>query len=431
MINKKEIIIIFILITIAVARFLFFIPKNPLYTEAIGRMVTVEGVVNDTPDIRLYNQQIILTPVGNKTNILLIIPNDIEISYGDKIKVEGMLKEPENFITTSGKEFNYKRYLGNQDIYFIIKNPEVEILSNGNGNYLKSILFKIRNAFIKNINKVIPPPESSLSNGLILGERGGFDTDTKQEFIQTGTIHIVALSGYNVTIVAENVMKVFSLIFSQTLSIIFGIVVILLFIIMSGASATAIRAGIMATIMLFGRMTGRKYDAGRALLIAAFLMITYDGRVITDISFQLSFLATFGVLFITPKVISWVWFFPIRFKIREIVATTISATISVIPILLYSTGILSLVSLPANILILPLIPITMFFSFVVGLFGFISPMLSLPFAFISDLLLSYILGVIHYFASLSYASVNIQSFPLIITITLYGLILFWVFRKND
>jgi len=199
---------------------------------------------------------------------------------------------------------------------------------------------------------------------------------------------------------------------------------------MTGASATAVRAGVMAFIMLFGRMTGRNYDAGRALIIAGLLMIAYDLRVITDISFQLSFLATGGVLFITPKVIGWVSFLPLRFNFRELVATTIAATISVLPILLYLTGVFSLVSLPVNILILPLIPTTMLFSFLVGIFGFISPTLAIPFGLIADLFLSYILGMVHFFAGLSFASLNIKSFPIIITIILYIIIIWWVFRKK-
>jgi len=428
--SKKEIIVIFILIIIAFVRFLFFIPKTPSFDNAIDKKVLVEGVISDAPDIRLSSQHLIFTPNGQETDILLILSKDIDISYGDKIKIKGILEEPENFITTSGKEFNYKRYLANQNIYFIIKNPEINIISNNNGNFLKSFLFKIRNAFVKNINKVILPPESDLAGGLILGVRGGFDVDTRDEFISTGTIHIVALSGYNVTIVAEAVMKILKIFFSQMISIVFGIIVIILFVIMAGASSTAIRAGIMAVIALFARMTGRNYDAGRALFIAALLMISYDPRVLTDISFELSFLATFGVLFITSKVINWIRFIPIKFGLRELVATTIAATLSVLPILLYSTGILSLVSLPTNFLILPIIPVTMFFSFLIGIFGFISPSLSFLFGFISHLFLSYILFVIHFFASLPIASVVISSFSIIFVIIIYGFLLWWVFKKD-
>jgi competence protein ComEC len=428
--SKKEIIIVSILITIACVRFFFFTSKPPTFDNVVGKVVTFEGIVDDDPDIRLKNQHLDVKLKEQDVTILTLVGRDVEVAYGDEVKVSGILEVPENFITTSGKEFNYKRYLANQDIYFTINNASIEILSHNNGSKLKTLLYKIKNAFIKNINQIIPIPESDLGNGLILGIRGGFDSDTKNEFISTGTIHIIALSGYNVTIVAENVMKIFSLIFSQVVSIIFGIIIIILFIIMSGASSTAIRAGIMATIMLLGRMTGRSYDAGRALVIAGLLMVANDPRVLVDMSFQLSFIATGGVLFVTPKVMNWFKFLPMRFGVRETLATTVAATISVLPILLYLTGILSLVSIPANILILLFIPTAMLLIFITGISGFISPFIAIPFGFISYLILWYILSVIHYLGTLSFASVTIHSFPLLLTIAIYIFLLWWVFRKD-
>lgn len=429
--SKKEIIIIFVLVIVACVRLFFFLPKPPDYNDFIGQKVELEGIVNDDPDIRLKNQHLNIRLKDKDATILVLVGREKEVFYGDNVKVSGILEEPENFITSSGKEFNYKRYLANQDIYFIIKNANVEIISNNNGNKIKSILFKIRKSFIQNINRIIPMPESDLANGLILGVRGGFDEETKNEFIETGTIHIIALSGYNVSIVAEEVMKSLNLIFSQTISIILGIVVILLFIIMTGASATAIRAGIMATIMLLGRLTGRSYLAGRALVIAGVLMVAYDPRVLSDMSFQLSFVATGGVLFVTPKVMHWFKFLPMRFKIRETMATTVAATISVLPILLYLTGVLSLVSIFANILILIFIPTSMFFIFATGISGFISPILAIPIGYISYLILLYILSVIHFFGSLSFASVTIHSFPLFLTIGTYIFLIWWVFKKRS
>lgn len=411
-------------------RFFFFIPNTPTFDNAIGKEVTFLGIVDDDPDIRLKNQHLNIKLKDKDMTILTLVGREVEVIYGDKVKVHGVLEVPENFITNSGKEFNYKRYLANQDIYFMIKNADIEIISSENGSKIKSLLYKLRSAFMKNINRVIPVPESDLANGLVLGARGGFDENTRQEFIETGTIHIIALSGYNVSIVAENVMKAFSLVFSQVVSIIFGVIVILLFIIMTGASSTAIRAGIMATIMLLGRMTGRSYIAGRALVIAGLLMIAYDPRILIDMSFQLSFIATGGVLYLTPKVINWFKFLPMRFGIREMVACTVAATISVLPILLYLTGILSLVSLPANILILLFIPTAMLFVFITGILGFISPLLSIPFGYISYIILLYILSVIHFLGSLSFTSITIQSFPLILTILIYIFLLWWVFKKN-
>ncbi len=343
--SKKEISIIIALIIIALVRFFFFIPDAPSYDNAVGKSVEVTGIVSDDPDVRLKNKHLNIKLKDKDATILVIVGREVKVDYGDIVKVFGVLEEPENFITDSGKEFNYKRYLANQDIYFMIKNAGIEIISSDNGNKIKSLLYKLRSAFIKNINKVIPMPESDLANGLVLGVRGGFDEDTTKDFIETGTIHIIALSGYNVSIIAENVMKAFSLIFSQILSIVFGIIVIILFIIMTGAGATSVRAGIMASIMLLGRMTGRNYLAGRALVIAGLVMIVYDPRVITDMSFQLSFIATGGVLFVTPKILHWFRFLPMRFGFREMVATTVAATISVLPILLHLTGIFLFLSL--------------------------------------------------------------------------------------
>jgi competence protein ComEC len=428
--SRKEIILIFILVTIACVRFFFFIPKPPSFDNAISKDVVLEGIVNDAPDVRFKNQQLTVKLKDKDINILVITGREAGVSYGDIIRVRGILEQPENFITSSGKEFNYKRYLANKDIYFMIKNADIEIISHNNGNKIRSALYKVRNIFIKNINQVIGMPESDLANGLVLGVRGGFDEETKNDFIETGTIHIVALSGYNVSIVAEGVMKTFGLIFTQVVSIILGIIVVLLFIIMTGASATAIRAGVMATIMLLGRMMGRTYIAGRALVIAGLLMIAYDPRILADMSFQLSFIATGGVLYLTPKVINWFKFLPMRFGIREMFACTIAATISVLPILLYLTGVLSLVSIPANILILLFIPIAMLFIFITGILGFISTVISIPFGYISYLILLYILSVINFLGSLSFASVTIQSFPLVITILIYILLVWWIFRKK-
>lgn len=426
--SKREIFIIFILLIISVIRFFFFLPTKPDYDNMVGKNVSLTGVVVDDPDERVYNKRLIVRPKNQESNILVVVPKDIKILYGDEVSVSGVLETPENFITNTGKEFNYKRYLANKDIYFVINNANTNVISHKKGSFYKATLFNIKNFFIAKLDRVIPSPESDLAGGLILGTRGGFDNDLRQEFISTGTIHIVALSGYNITIVAESVIKILILFLSQTVASTLGIVVIILFIIMTGAQATAVRAGIMAVILLFARITGRTSSAGRGLVIAFVLMIVWDLRVATDISFQLSFLATFGMLFVTPKIFPLMRFLPMRLKIRETITTTIGATISVLPIILFSTGVLSLVSLPANVIILPLIPFAMFMSFLTAIFGFIHPILSLPFAFVSKLLLSFILFVIHFFASLPFASITIKHFPLVLVILLYILLVGWVFN---
>jgi competence protein ComEC len=427
--RTREIIICLLFLLVAGARYLFIIPV-PLqgYLDVVGQKVEFSGDVIDIPDVRTGNQRLIVNPRGVNTNILVVAPNDINIEYGDKIRVQGVLDSPENFITNTGKEFNYKRYLANRDIYFIVQYAQIEVISHDNGSVIKKYLFRLRNSFTKNINRAIRTPESDLAGGLLLGSKGNFNNDTRNEFVTTGTIHIIALSGYNVTIVATSVMKLFNIFLSKTVSAGFGIFTIILFVLMSGAGASAVRAGIMACIALLGRIHGREYDAGRALVVAGLVMFAYDPRVITDISFQLSFIATFGILYITPWVGSWVLWLPARFGIREIAATTIAAEIAVLPLLLYSTGVLSFVSFPANVLILPFIPITMFLAFIVGILGFISFSISILFGYIAYAPLAYILKIIHAFASLPFASVVVHSFSIYIVVLLYAIIVYWVFR---
>ena len=428
--SKKEIILIIFLAIIAGVRYLFFIPQAPNFDYLVGENIGFVGQIVENPDERLNSQQLKVKINNQKIYLLVSTSKATEYKYGDKIYAEGKLSKPENFITAQGKEFNYIKYLANQDIYFLLKYPKIEIITRDNGNSVYAFLYKIKNSFIKSINKVIDLPESSLAGGLVLGLKGGFDEEMRNNLIETGTIHIVALSGYNVSIVAEGVMKAFKQVFSQNISIVLGMVTILLFVILTGAEATAVRAGIMATIMLVGRMTGRKYLAGRGLVIAALLMITYDPRIVTDMSFQLSFIATAGVLFLPTKILKYFSFLPVRFGIREMVVSTFSATISVLPLVLYSTGVLSIVSILVNLLILLFIPYAMLFVFIAGALGLISKAIAIPFGFIAFIILHYILSAINIFGSFRFSSFTIQSFPLFIVILLYAGILWWVFIKK-
>ncbi len=429
-IESREIAIVFILIIVACVRYFYFTPKPPqFYIDAVGRKVTLVGMVMDSPDVREWNARIEVKPKGEEVSVLAIVPTDTEVSYGDTVKVTGLLTTPENFMGQNGREFNYVNYLANKDIYFIIEKANVEVQSRGGGNSLIRVLYKFRDSFEKNIANLIPLPESSLMNGVILGSKGGFSSGEKQEFITTGTIHIIALSGYNVTIVAEGVMKFFGFLIGGALSIWLGIVTVILFVLLAGAQATAVRAGIMAFLALFARATGRTYDAGRGLVIAGLLMVAYDPRVISDISFQLSFLATIGIIFFSPKVALWVRFITPKLGLREIVATTLAANIIVLPLLLYTTGIFSFVSLPANVLILPLMPYIMFGGFITGMLGYLSHIIALPFAYVSYIMLKYVLIVIHYFAILPFASATIKQFPLWGTVLLYVFIFWYIFRK--
>ncbi len=407
-------------------------PPPEIFESKLGQSHSFSGLLVDEPDIREKNQKLTIEVEedGEQTKILVTIGFDQKFRYGDELGFAGKLKKPENFITDQGKEFDYINYLRKDDIEYVISYPVIEVLSHGHGNKIKSILFHVKEKFLENINFTIREPESLLMSGLILGEKSAFSQNLRQSFVDTGTIHIVALSGYNVTIVAEWFMKIFSNL-PRHFGIGMGIFSVIIFVLMSGGSSTALRAGVMAVLSLVARATGRNYDVGRALILAGIIMMLFNPFVLVyDVSFQLSFIATIAVIFFAPKIQKYFLWITEKGKLRDIVSVTCACYIFVLPFILYKMGNLSLVALPANILILPVIPLTMALGFLTGFFGIIWYGLAVPFGYLSYALLHYELSVIDFFARFSYASLSIPNFPMWLTIAIYIFFTYYIFGKN-
>jgi competence protein ComEC len=403
-----------------------------VFESQIGQKISLFGEIVDEPNIGENNQKLTveMQKGKEKTGILLSVNLDQDFKYGDEINFEGKLEEPENFITDQGKEFDYVNYLRKAGIFYVMSYPKIEIISHGNGNPVKSALFYAKEKFLDKMNLAIREPESLLMAGLILGEKSSFDKSLKQSFVNTGTIHIVALSGYNVTIVAEWIMKILSP-FPKNIGIGAGIISILLFVLMTGGSSTAVRAGIMATLALSARLIGRNYDVARALILAGIVMILINPFVLCfDVSFQLSFIATVAVIFFAPKIEKYfLWITP-RLGLRDIVSVTCAAYIFVMPFILYEMGNLSLVALPANVLILPFIPFTMILGFMTGFTGLIWYVFAVPLGYLSYFFLHYELIIISFFSNIPFAALSIPDFPFILVLLIYAYFIYRLFGRS-
>ena len=180
--------------------------------------------------------------------------------------------------------------------------PSVELIESGHGNIIKRGLFSFKRTFLEKVGKVIPDPQVSLLGGLVVGAKQSLGEKLQEDFRKTGIIHIVVLSGYNVTIVAEAIMRFFSFLpFLFGISV--GVIAIIFFAIMTGGSATIIRASLMAILVLLARATGRTQTITRALFIAGFLMLIHNPKILVfDSSFQLSFTATIALIYLAPKI---------------------------------------------------------------------------------------------------------------------------------
>ncbi len=363
----------------------------------------------------------------NDARILVTLPKNIEIEYGDIVKINGKLTVPEPFETDTGRIFNYNGYLAKDRVFFEIRYPSYVVIEKGDSSFVLRVLYEFKDRIRKSIIDSHSKNVRGLLLGILIGERGGISKELQDSFVKTGTIHIVALSGYNVTIISEAIAYVLIPLLGFTFGIIGGAIAVVLFAIMTGLGATIVRATIMGLLAYLSRMTGKEFDIGRALLIAGSLMVLNNPWVLVyDVSFQLSFIATIGLVYITPLVSRW--FGWIKSKgLLEIVSATVATNITVLPFVAYKMGIISLVSIPANILIAPLVPLAMLFG-ALSVFVFsIIPIVSLPLLSLSSLILSTISFVATKGSQAPVSHIVVPRFSLFVVIVWYIFMVIWWF----
>jgi len=368
----------------------------------IGHEVLLKGFIAEEPDERENSTRLIFkSETGDK--ILLVTNRYPEFSYGDMAEVGGTLEEPDNFA-----DFDYKAYLAKDDVFIEMVFPEIKKIGSGAGWKGKHVLLGLKNKYLENLSEVLPEPQASFIGGLTIGARKSMRAEILEQFRKVGVIHIVVLSGYNITIVAKAFAGVLGSFLPRVFAAGFGMLGIFLFAILAGASATVVRASIMASILYFAGLSGKVYQAKVALFAAGFLMLLYNPKILRfDLGFQLSFLASIGLLYFSPYFEKFVQWLPKKFNLREYGLATLSAQVAVLPVLLQNSDSLSLFSLPANLLILIFVPATMFFGFLSGVLAWIHLWVAYPFSWVTYFLSSYELWIASFFANLPFSSLNL------------------------
>lgn len=402
--------------------------ENGLDTK-VGEQVNLSGVIVAEPDKRVNHINLVIELLSNNNEKVLVRANaHDEFAYGDKVKVNGVLEKPESFVDEGDERiFNYQRYLAKSNIYYVVSFASVEVLSHGHGNLVKRLLFVAKGRYLESIERVIPEPASALAGGITVGAKRAMGEKLEEDFRKTGIIHIVVLSGYNIMVISAFLLFLFSF-FNLRVGAVLGAVLIILFAIMTGGSATVVRASAMGLLALFAMQTGRTYVAVRALAIVAFIMLLINPKLlIADVSFQLSFVATLGLIygisiFASKHADINNQFSLVDFNFRSMVIATVSTQIAVLPLILYYMGDLSIVAVLVNLLVLPAVPIAMLFAFLTGVVGIVSALISTPFGWISYILLEYILKVVDIFANLPFAALHISSFPFFWVVLAYLLL---------
>lgn len=407
------------------------VDASPLYFEEnVGEETVLQGVISRDPDAREKTTHLTLkvetihgADVEESRKVLLYADSFEDAKYGDRIVAKGTLKTPDAFETDSGRTFNYPKYLRAHGVSYTMLRPSITILERNVGNVVVAHLLSLKHVFIQGIERTLPEPESALLAGLLLGEKQSLGTKITDAFRNAGVVHIIVLSGYNVALVIQWISFVLVRLFSRNIAYVLSVIFVIAFAIMTGASETTVRAVIMALFMMLATILNRPKAALRGLCIAGALMALANPFVVFyDLSFQLSFLATLGLILFSGKIKGHLTFIP-EFKFfpfREIVSTTLATQITVLPLLVVSVGAVSLVFLPANVLILPAVPLAMFVGFFVSIFSLLTPTVLLPLSVIPYAVLTYIIHVANFFGTLPFASLAIPTdtmMPVLITLS--------------
>ncbi|HRH31109.1 MAG TPA: ComEC/Rec2 family competence protein [Candidatus Paceibacterota bacterium] len=357
-----------------------------------GSQFIVKGVINN-------NKENIKNNSNNPQEIKFQVRESEgrEYSYGDMVVVAGKIEKPEPFETSTGGMFDYPNFLKKDGILGIVKAKTITVTEKNKGNPILRTLLRFENNLENVLKTLIPEMKGSLSSGVLLGDKQ-ITKENRDEFITTGTTHIIALSGYNVSIVANFFKDLFSFL-PLAGALAMGGFAIVLFVVMTGLQSSAVRAGIMGCIVLFAKAKGRQANIGLVLMLAAFVMTAINPYTLYyDVSSQLSFLATVGIIYFAPTVLHWfTWVPEKKFGLpwREIAAGTIGTQMFVLPYILYKTGVLSIISPITNIAVLPFMPYLMAFAAVVAIVGIVYLPLAMPFALIAEGIAGAILFIIH------------------------------------
>jgi len=424
-----------------VAAFLFgvsrygqaFFPDHVLTVQdRVGPSIRVSGVVSGEVEQRVGSQRIVLDHVRvaddpAEGKVLVRFDMYPEISTGDSLVFTCRLEQPEPFAS-----FRYDRYLASKGILATCPFPQNLDVRPAETRGLVGSVLEGKKAVVKKLQSIVPEPHASFLSGLLFGGSSSLSQDLKDSFSRTGTSHILAASGFNVSL-----FTVFFLGWilgtrlkrKQALGAV--ALVLFIYVIMAGASPAVVRAAIMASLLLVGKLVSRRASMRNVLLFTAAIMLLVNPLILLDdVGFQLSFVATIGLLFVAPRLDHLFPFLPKLFGIRESFIASLVAIVLTLPIVLWHFASVSLVAPIINLLILPIIPFLMAIMFIALGIAFVSQSLGTFAAIPGWAISSLILHVIGWFSALPYAQVESEYAPVASIVSAVMIVLVYLFSRR-
>ncbi|MFA5099171.1 MAG: ComEC/Rec2 family competence protein [Candidatus Paceibacterota bacterium] len=388
--------------------------------------IDFQGLVINDPMRGEWQDLVIKLVPPYSGNISVKLPLYPSFKYGDLINFSGKIEKP--------PADEYADYLKKENISGTAAFLKTELIAENKGSKIKSILFGLKNKTVENLQKILPAESAAFMSGIILGERAEFSKELKTAMANSGTTHLVALSGYNISVIGLAIGVMFGYFLSRRWTFVLSVLVIFVFVLMTGAEASVVRAAVMGSILLLAKQVGRIYSFRNAITLAAFFMILENPRVLNfDVGFQLSFAALLGLVYLAPALEKALCLNKENdfFGVKENFLNSFSAQLAVAPLLVSYFGNFSLIAVISNILILTFMPITMALGFISAGLGFISYYFSLVFGWFVNLFLAYELFIIKFFGSLDILKINFSGAALfVICYVILVSFVFWVNRAN-
>jgi len=367
-------------------------------------------------------------PLPLKGTFLVKAPVETQVSYGDRVLVVGFLKVP-----PEEEDFNYRDYLFRQGIDVYMTRAEVAVLESGQGSKLLEIIYGLKTKALMNIYRLWPDPEASLLAGILLGIESGISDQVQKAFRETGTTHIIAISGFNITIVAGFFSRFFSRIMNPRKGAVAALIGITIYTILVGADAAVVRAAVMGGLSIFARQIGRRQHGLNAAALASLVMMIFDPQLPWDVSFQLSLSATLGLVLYADPLSAWFLrvcsrYFPLDIAkkitqpVSEFVLFTFAAQLTTLPVMIYHFHSFSLVTFLANPAILPVQPPIMVLgglALILALVWFPLGKLTAPLVYPFVL---YTIRVVEWFSKLPIRPANLGQIDIIWIIVFYGVL---------
>lgn len=403
----------------------------PQFNADVRHRETYTGTVVGNPDLRDSTQRAVvrLSKGTAHAKVLVVAARYPTLTAGDTVRVTGTLMQPHAFTGTNGRVFRYDKYLEKDGVMLEMNFATIHVLQSASPYNLAAFLSRTKQTFLRGISSALPEPFASFAGGIVIGGKSGLGDTLENAFVRSGLIQIIVLSGYNVMVIAEWVVLLLqSLRASRGVSALFGGAALLLFVGIAGFSATAVRATLMALIALYARATGRSYAAGRALLATIILMLLYSPlSLVYDPGFDLSVAATAGIIWLAPIFENTFAYIKNAYW-KNALATTLSAQVAVLPLLLYETGNLSFVSIPANLAVIAVMPLAMGAAALAGIggvvFGSIFNAAAIALGAPAYLLSAYCIWVAQTSAALPWSAALVPNFPFIVVVLAYAVLLY-------